>query len=99
MKTFGDLRTATLRAATWDSGAHVIVFPPFTEYPDLHMISKVPPKDAVAIPVCVLLLHVHVHVHVQRCVACCGHPLVRVFVYGPLFWKFSACRLGFCTQM
>jgi len=40
VKTFGDLRTATLRAATWDNAAHVIVFPPFTEYPDLHMVSK-----------------------------------------------------------
>ena len=40
VKTFGNLRTATLRAATWDEDAHAIVFPPFTEYPDLHMISK-----------------------------------------------------------
>ena len=40
VKTFASLRTASLRAATWDEDAHALVFPPFTEYPDLHMISK-----------------------------------------------------------
>ena len=58
VKTFGDLRTATLRAAAWDSGAHVIVFPPFTEYPDLHMISKVPPHINE-------YMHIHVHIYIH----------------------------------
>ncbi|EKX39746.1 hypothetical protein GUITHDRAFT_164877 [Guillardia theta CCMP2712] len=40
VKTFGDFRTATIRAAAWDEAAHTIVFPSFTDYPDLHMISK-----------------------------------------------------------
>jgi len=40
VKTFPSLRVNELRAACWDEGAHVIVFPSFAEYPDLHMISK-----------------------------------------------------------
>ena len=31
---------APLRAVAWDESTHVIIFPPFTEFPDLHEIAK-----------------------------------------------------------
>jgi hypothetical protein len=37
---FNSLRVSALRAVAWDKAAHVVVFPSFAEYPDLHMISK-----------------------------------------------------------
>jgi len=38
--TFNSLGIAPLRAVCWDQSAHVIVFPPFAEFPDLHAIAK-----------------------------------------------------------
>lgn len=40
VKNFNSLRTAALRAVAWDKSAHVVVFPSFADYPDLHMINK-----------------------------------------------------------
>mmetsp|Transcript_11536 Transcript_11536/g.27953 ORF Transcript_11536/g.27953 Transcript_11536/m.27953 type:complete len:279 (+) Transcript_11536:24-860(+) len=40
VKTFASLRNAALRAACWDESSHVLVFPSFEDYPDLHMIAK-----------------------------------------------------------
>jgi len=40
VETFSSLRVAALRSVAWDKGAHVMVFPSFADYPDLHMISK-----------------------------------------------------------
>jgi hypothetical protein len=31
---------APLRAVAWDESTHVMIFPPFTEFPDLHEIAK-----------------------------------------------------------
>lgn len=38
--TFNSLKVAPLRAVAWDQSTHVMIFPPFTEYPDLHDIAK-----------------------------------------------------------
>jgi hypothetical protein len=38
--TFNSLGIAPLRAVCWDESAHVIVFPPFAEFPDIHAIAK-----------------------------------------------------------
>lgn len=38
--TFNSLKVAPLRAVAWDESTHVIIFPPFTEFPDLHEIAK-----------------------------------------------------------
>jgi len=38
--TFNSLKVAPLRAVAWDQSTHVMIFPPFTEYPDIHDIAK-----------------------------------------------------------
>jgi len=38
--TFNSLKVAPLRAVAWDESTHVMIFPPFTEYPDIHDIAK-----------------------------------------------------------
>ena len=38
--TFTSLKVAPLRAVAWDETTHVMIFPPFTEYPDIHDIAK-----------------------------------------------------------
>ena len=38
--TFNSLKVAPLRAVAWDESTHVMIFPPFTEYPDIHEIAK-----------------------------------------------------------
>ncbi|EKX44276.1 hypothetical protein GUITHDRAFT_153007 [Guillardia theta CCMP2712] len=38
--TFESIRPAPVRAVCWDKSTHVIIFPPFTEYPDVHEIAK-----------------------------------------------------------
>mmetsp|Transcript_8220 Transcript_8220/g.13024 ORF Transcript_8220/g.13024 Transcript_8220/m.13024 type:complete len:274 (+) Transcript_8220:2-823(+) len=46
--TFDSLRTAPLRAVCWDQHTHVIIFPPFAEYPDIHPIAKTDLKGYVS---------------------------------------------------
>ena len=46
--TFNSLKIAPLRAVAWDESTHVMVFPPFAEYPDLHDIAKKDLKNYVS---------------------------------------------------
>ena len=38
--TFNSMKIAPMRAVAWDESTHVIIFPPFAEYPDVHEIAK-----------------------------------------------------------
>ena len=46
--TFNSLKIAPLRAVAWDESTHVMIFPPFAEYPDLHDIAKKDLKNYVS---------------------------------------------------
>jgi len=46
--TFNSLEVAPLRSVCWDKSAHVILFPPFSQYPDLHAIARTDLKQYVS---------------------------------------------------
>jgi hypothetical protein len=45
--TFNSLEVAPLRSVCWDKSSHVILFPPFSQYPDLHAIARTDLKEWV----------------------------------------------------
>ena len=43
--TFNSLEVAPLRSVCWDKSSHVILVPPFSQYPDLHAIARTDLKE------------------------------------------------------
>lgn len=48
VRTFTSLRVEQVRSVCWDDATHVIIFPSFSEFPDIHHASRTDLKDFVS---------------------------------------------------